>query len=93
MLENIEPKEWTEEEMLLVEDMHIAEETEWLKQNLMREDEIEDGDKNSDDNITDKQNDELVIQISVTKQLSLKCRDKKLQGPRRWNNSYHPLNN
>lgn len=28
------PKEWTEEEMLLAEEMHIAEETERLEQNL-----------------------------------------------------------
>ena len=60
-LENIGPKEWTEEEMLLAEDMHIAEKTERLEQNLMGEDEIEDGGDNSDDDIADKQDDELVI--------------------------------
>ena len=60
-LENMGPKEWTEEEMLLAEDMHIAEETERLEQNLMGEDGIEDGGDNPDDDIADEQDDELVI--------------------------------
>ena len=61
-LENMGPKEWTEEEMLLAEDMQIAEETEKLEQNLMGEDEIEDRGDNSDDDIADEQqDDELVI--------------------------------
>ena len=55
------PKEWTEGEMLLAEDMQIAEETEKLEQNLIGEDEIEDGGDNSDDDIADEQDDELVI--------------------------------
>ena len=55
------PKEWTEEEMLLTEDMHIAEETVRLEQNLMGEDEIEDEGDNSDDDIADEPDDELVI--------------------------------
>ncbi len=54
------PKEWTEGEMLLAEDMQIAEETEKLEQNLIGEDEIEDGGDNSDDDIA-AEHDELVI--------------------------------
>ncbi len=55
------PKKWTEEEMLLAEDIQIAEETERLEQNVMEEDEIEDAGDNSDDDIADEQDDELVI--------------------------------
>lgn len=47
--------------MLLAEDMHIAEETERLEQNLMGEDGIEAGGDNPDDDIADEQDDELVI--------------------------------
>ncbi len=65
-LENMGPKKWTEEEMLLAEDMHTAEETERLEQNLMGENGIEDGGDNSDDDIADEQHDEMVIYISAT---------------------------
>lgn len=85
-------KEQTEEKMLLAKDMYIAEKTERLEQNLIREDEIKNNGDNSDDNIVDKQDNELVIQVSATKQLSLKYRDKKLQGPKEWGNSHHLLN-
>ncbi len=40
---------------------YVYSETEKLEQNLMGEDEIEDGGDNSDDDIADKQDDELVI--------------------------------
>lgn len=55
------PIEWTKEEMLLAEDMHIVEETERLEQNLMGIDEVEDRGDNLDHDIPDKQNDDLVI--------------------------------
>ncbi len=47
--------------MLLVEDMQIVEETERLEQNLMRVDKVENKDNNSDGDIPDKQDDDLII--------------------------------
>lgn len=58
---NMGPKKWTEEEMLLAEDMYIAEKTERLGQNLMGVEGVEDGGDNLDDDILDKQDDDLVI--------------------------------
>lgn len=55
------PKDWTEEEMLLIEDMHIAEETERLEQNLMGIDDRENRGDNLDNDIPDERDDELVI--------------------------------
>ena len=60
-LENMGPKKWTEEEMLLAKDMHIAEETERLEQNLMGVEGVEDGGDILDDDIPDEQDDDLVI--------------------------------
>ena len=51
------PKEWTEEDMLFVEEMHIAEETERLERNSVRAD----GGDNIDEDIPDEQDDDLVI--------------------------------
>ena len=59
-LENMGPKEWTEEEMLSIEDRHIAEETERLEQNLMGIAGENRGD-NLEDDIPDEQDDDLVI--------------------------------
>ncbi len=55
------PKEWTEEDMLLAGNMHIAEDTERLEQNLMGVDGVEDEGNNSEDDIPDEQDDDLVI--------------------------------
>lgn len=60
-LEYKKPKQWKGEEMLLVEDMQIVEETERLEQNLMRVDRVENEGNNSDGDIPDKQDDDLII--------------------------------
>ena len=50
-LENIGLKKWIEEEMLLAEDMHLAEEVERMEQNLLRteREEEEDGEDGEDE--------------------------------------------
>ena len=59
-LENMGPNDWAEEEMLLIEDMHIAEEVKRLEQNLMGIDGENRGD-NLEDDIPEEQDDGLVI--------------------------------
>ena len=62
-------KEWTEEEMLLIEDMQIAEETEMLKQNLMGVDNGESRGDNLEDDIPVEQVDDqtcraIIVELS-----------------------------
>ena len=49
----MEPKELTKEIILLAKNMHIADKTERLEQNLVRENKIENGSNNFDNNIAD----------------------------------------
>lgn len=48
-LENMRPKEWTEEEMFLAKDMHLAEEVERMEQNLLRIEREEDEDRKDEE--------------------------------------------